>query len=265
MGTIDIAWEALALGLLMMVVPVYFLWRLKTGLVKATLVGTLRMCVQLALIGVYLRYLFLWNSPWLNLLWVTVMVCVAAHTAVSHTRLRRQVLFVPAFMGFMVTAVAVGLFFLGGVLQLGNVFSSRYFIPIMGILLGNMLSVNVVALNAYYTDLHREQQMYYYLLANGATRFEAMVPFLRSAVVKAFSPCIANLAVMGIVSYPGTMIGQILGGSSPDIAIKYQMMIVVITVSSSMISLMITVSLSAHRSFDRYGRLQDVFHREKRK
>ncbi|MCM1108805.1 MAG: ABC transporter permease [Clostridium sp.] len=263
MGAIDIGWISLGLGMLLMVVPVFFLWKLRTGLVTATLTGTLRMCVQLALIGVYLQYLFLWNSPWLNLLWVIVMVWVAAHTAVSHTRLRRDVLFLPAFAGFMITAVIVGLFFLGVVLRLDNVFSSRYFIPVIGILLGNMLSVNVVALNAYYTELYREQQMFYYLLGNGASRLEATLPFLRSAVVKSFSPCIANLAVMGIVSYPGTMIGQILGGSSPDVAIKYQMMIVVITVASSMMSLMLTVGLSARKSFDDYGCLKAVFQQRK--
>ena len=33
------------------------------------------------------------------------------------------------------------------------------------------------------------------------------------------------MAVTGLVALPGTMIGQILGGSSPHVAIKYQIMI----------------------------------------
>ncbi len=41
------------------------------------------------------------------------------------------------------------------------------------------------------------------------------------------------------------MIGQILGGSSPNVAIKYQMMIMVITFTASMLSLMITISLAS--------------------
>ena len=122
-----------------------------------------------------------------------------------------------------------------------------------------MLGVNVVALSAYYDSLKREQQMYYYLIGNGATRWEATMPFLRQAVVKAFNPCIANMAVMGLVAMPGTMIGQILGGADPSLAIKYQMMIVVITFVASMLSLMITVVLAQRKSFDKMGRLQDVF------
>ena len=57
-------------------------------------------------------------------------------------------------------------------------------------------------------------------------KLEALIPFVRQAIAKSFSPTIANMAVMGLVSLPGTMIGQILGGSSPDVAIKYQIMIV---------------------------------------
>ena len=54
------------------------------------------------------------------------------------------------------------------------------------------------------------------------------------------------------------MIGQILGGSSPNVAIKYQMMIMVITFTASMLSLMITISLASRRSFDAYGKLLEV-------
>lgn len=54
------------------------------------------------------------------------------------------------------------------------------------------------------------------------------------------------------------MIGQILGGSAPGIAIKYQMMITAITFSASMLSLMLTLRLADSRSFDVYGRLRNV-------
>lgn len=196
-------------------------------------------------IGVYLRFLFEWNNPFINFLWVIIMVGVAAETAVTRTRLKRHILMIPVSVGFLVTVVLVGLYFLGFVLRLDNIFSAQYFIPIFGIIMGNMLGVNVIGLNTYYAGLKREQQLYYYLLGNGATRSEATAPFIRQALIKAFSPGIANMAVTGLVALPGTMIGQILGGSSPHVAIKYQIMIVVITVASSMLSLMITIMLAS--------------------
>ena len=264
MGTIDISYWSLLIGLLMMCIPVYYLWKFKTGLVQSTLIAVVRMLVQLFLIGMYLKYLFILNHPLINFLWVFIMVVVAAETALVRTRIQRKILLIPISIGFLVSVVIIGTYFLGLVLKLNNIFNAQYFIPIFGILMGNMLSVNVIGLNTFYSGLQREQQQYYYLLGNGATHQEAQAPFIKQALIKAFSPCIANMAVMGLVALPGTMIGQILGGSSPNVAIKYQMMIVVITFTASMLSIMITIKLAARRSFDEYGRLIRVFKTNKK-
>jgi putative ABC transport system permease protein len=71
------------------------------------------------------------------------------------------------------------------------------------------------------------------------------------------------MAVTGLVALPGTMIGQILGGSSPNVAIKYQIMIIVITTVSSMLSLVMTITLASRKSFDAYGRLLNVYQEDK--
>lgn len=259
MGTIDITYLSLGIGLLLLLIPIYYIWRYETKLLKSICVGAVRMVVQMLFIGVYLRYLFEWDNPIINCLWVFVMVYIAAETAITRTKVRRSILMMPLVVGFVVASVLIGLYFLGIVLQLNNVFSAQYFIPIMGILLGNMLSVNVIAVGTFYSTLQREQNLYYYLLGNGASRGEALQPFVRQAIVKAFSPAIANMAVMGLVSLPGTMIGQILGGSSPNVAIKYQIMIVVVTMSASMLSLMIAIDLSTKQAFDGYGRMRKIF------
>jgi len=257
-GTIDISYYNLFVGLLLLAIPFFYLWKFKTGLLKPAVIGTLRMIIQLFFIGIYLKYLFLWNNPWINFLWVIVMIFVAGQTALVRTGLKRRILLIPITVGFLCSVILVGLYFIGIVLQLDNIFSAQYFIPIFGILMGNMLSSNVIALNTYYSGLKREQQLYRYLLGNGATRQEAQAPFIKQAIIKSFSPLIANIAVMGLVALPGTMIGQILGGSSPNVAIKYQMMIMVITFTASMLSLMITISLASRRSFDAYGKLLEV-------
>ena len=254
----DISLLSLALGLLLLLIPLSFLWLLRTGLVRATLVAAARMIVQLFLISIYLRYLFEWDNPWLNTLWVIIMAVIATHTVGQRTHLRWRVVAVPAFVSFVISALLVGFFFLCVVLQLDHPFTARYFIPIMGILMGNMLGVNVLTLSTFYSGIQRERATYYYLLGNGATRFEAWLPFMREAVIKSFTPCIANMAVMGIVALPGTMIGQILGGSAPDVAVKYQMMIVVITMSASMLSLILALWLSTRQAFDGFGRLLTI-------
>ena len=73
----DISWFCMAVGLLLMGIPLYIFWRFGVKLVNSTVVATVRMVVQLFLIGLYLKYLFIWNSAWINLLWLAVMVGVA--------------------------------------------------------------------------------------------------------------------------------------------------------------------------------------------
>ena len=251
----DITIINMVVGMLLVAAPLYVFYRFKTNLIRSSIVSLARMIVQMSLIGIYLQYLFTWNNALINIAWVAVMVVVAASTAIRRTHLRWQTALLPVAGGFFTASMLVGMFFLFIILRLPNPFDSRYFIPIMGILMGNMLSVAVIALSTYFDSLRRETTLYYYLLGNGATHLEAITPFIRKAIEKSFNPCIANMAVMGLVSLPGTITGQILGGSSPGIAVKYQIMIIVITFSASMVSLAVTLYLTDRKSFDSYGRL----------
>ena len=135
MGTIDISYLSLGIGLLLLLIPLFYIWKFKTGLLRATLIGTARMIVQLFFIGVYLKYLFLWNNPWINFLWVIVMILVASQTALARTQLKRKILLIPISVGFLCSVICVGMYFIGIVLRLENVFSAQYFIPIFGILM----------------------------------------------------------------------------------------------------------------------------------
>ena len=109
MGTVDLTYGGLAVGMLLMLVPFYFLWRFRTGLLASAVLGTVRMTVQLLLIGVYLRFLFQWDKAWVNVLWMVAMAVIASYTAVSRTALRRSVLLLPVFVGFLSTVLLLSL------------------------------------------------------------------------------------------------------------------------------------------------------------
>jgi putative ABC transport system permease protein len=258
MEIIDISYLHLCIGLALLLIPLYFLHYYRTGLIRSTLIASGRMVAQLLFIGFYLNYLFEWNNPFINVLWVVIMVLIAAHTALRSTSLQSKLILIPISIAFSVAITLVGGYFLGVVMELDSVFNARYFIPITGSLLGNMLSANVIALNSYCDGLQRERQLYYYLLGNGATQHEAQMPFIRTALIKSFNPTIAGMAVMGLVSLPGTMIGQILGGSDPDVSIKYQIMILIINFAASMLAVILSIRLIGKRLFDEYGRLIDI-------
>ena len=113
MGTIDISYYNLLVGLLLLAIPFFYLWKFKTGLLKPAVIGTLRMIIQLFLIGMYLKYLFLWNNPFINFLWVVVMIFVAGQTALVRTQLKRSILLIPITVGFFCSVVLIGLYLSG--------------------------------------------------------------------------------------------------------------------------------------------------------
>ena len=131
-------------------------------------------------------------------------------------------------------------------------------------LLGNTIRSVIISLNAYYKRIDEEQNLYRWHLANGANKKEALLPFMREALRIAFNPTIASTAIMGLITLPGMMTGQILGGSNPNVAVKYQIMLMITIFSSSIITVVLTILFSNRIAFDKYRNLRKDIFREKR-
>jgi len=93
------------------------------------------------------------------------------------------------------------------------------------------------------------------LLANGATKQEAARPFLKEAIRTAMAPNLATMATIGLVSLPGVMTGQILGGSDPILAVKYQIMVMVIIFFNSIFSNVLQLHFAVRQGFDENDQL----------
>lgn len=256
MGVQDISWVDLGLGYLLLVIPLLAFRYYQTGLVRSTLIAIARMTVQLLLVGAYLGVIFRWNSAWVNILWVVAMVVVAAFTVVRRSELSRKLFLIPVLIAIAASVLLVDVYFLGVVVRLDFLFDARYFIPITGMLIGNCLSNNIVALNTFYHSLSKEQTLYRFALANGATRNEALAGFMREALRKSLNPTIATTAVVGLISLPGMMTGQILGGSNPEVAIKYQIMIMITVLVSTLLTVIFSILICNRFVFDGFGRLR---------
>ena len=255
-GVIDINYMKLFMGYALMLIPVFILWYYKTGLVKDTIISTARMTVQLLLVGVYLEYIFKLNSALLNIAWVLIMSVIATYTIIQRSGLKYRLFFIPILISGIISIAITDAYFIGFIIKLDSIFDARYFIPITGMLLGNTIKNVIIALNAYYKRIDEEQTLYRWHLANGASRKEALLPFMRHALIIAFNPTIASTAIMGLISLPGMMTGQILGGSNPNIAVKYQIMLMVTIFSSAILTVVLTILFSNRIAFDDYHNLR---------
>lgn len=255
-GATEIEWFDLALGYLLLVLPIWTIAYYRTGLVKASLIAVARMTVQLFLVGLYLEFIFKLNSTWINILWVLLMVFFATFTIIGRSALSFKIHWFPVFFAITLSLIIVIGYCFIVIIRADYFFEARYLIPIAGMLLGNCIQSNIIGLNEFYSRLRGDQLLYYYALGNGATRDEALFPFMRDALSKAANPAIASMAVIGLVSLPGMMTGQILGGSNPGVAIKYQIMIMIAIFTASLLTVISAIFITNKFAFDDFDNLK---------
>lgn len=252
---IHIDFYHLVSGYLMLLIPIGFFYYFKVDLIKSSLISVFRMSIQLLLVGFYLESIFRINSAWINSLWVLAMVIVGVYTTIQRAKIRLRYFILPLTMALLTSIIVICIFFFIAVLRMHNIFDARYFIPVAGMILGNAMNYNIMSLNTYFDGLVREENLYYFLLINSGDSKSALRPFIRSAMSKALNPLIGTMMVMGIISLPGMMTGQILGGSLPTTAIKYQILIAIAIFSAGTLNLALSIIFSNRFVFDKYGRL----------
>lgn len=263
MTTTDITITGLFFAFILLVIPVFIMYKTRLPLIKETLWSFFRMSVQLALAGVFLTVLFEYNNPILNILWLCVMIIVAAYEAVRKQDVNIKKLYLPTVASFVIATVLSLIYFEVLVLQGGGFSEARFLIPIGGMLLGNSLGGAIIATSLYYKDLQRNENRYVSALSFGAQRTEALLPHFRVALKSALKPSLGNVAVMGIVFLPGLMTGQLIAGLSPMTAITYQIALMVTIYVSTTVCVTLSIILTSYISFDAYGMLKkEIFLRK---
>ncbi|WP_298772788.1 ABC transporter permease [uncultured Shewanella sp.] len=224
---IEISWLELSLFGFILLIPLGINYFLKLALTQEIIISALRMAIQLVLVGLYLQYLFTLNSLWVNVLWLLLMALIGTSSIIGKSHLPKKPLFIPIFSGLLAGLIPLLFIILIGLLSPSPIYSAQYLIPLAGMLLGNSLSGNIVALQRLFSAFEDRKVEYEGLLALGASPRQAAFPFIQAAVQQALAPSLASMSTTGLVTLPGMMTGQILAGVDPIIAIKYQLVILI--------------------------------------
>jgi putative ABC transport system permease protein len=254
--TVDLSIPAMLAMYALLLIPLALFFHLRLGTARETLIGVVRMTVQLVLVGLYLKYVFELNNLFISLLWVAVMLVAANLSILNKAGLRRRYFFWRSLAGVAASTLLVSGWFMLIAIRPDPVYDARYLVPITGMVLGNCLRSNVLSLERFYSGIRRNENEFMTYLMLGATLREAVRPYLRDAMKAAVNPSIATMATMGIVSLPGMMTGQILGGSMPIVAIKYQIGIMICIFTAMVIATFMNILLSLPVAFDDHQRLR---------
>jgi putative ABC transport system permease protein len=196
---------------------------------QTTLYATVRMLVQLLLIGYVLVYIFETDRAAIIIGVLTFMLVVASWIAVRPVRNKQ-----PHSYFYALAAISVG-----GILTLALVsqavisiqpwFSPRHLVPLAGMIFAGSMNAVSLAAERLLSEIER-----------GTPYLEARRIALRAALI----PITNSLFAVGLVALPGMMTGQILSGVSPLIAAKYQIVVMTMLFGASGISAALYLVLS---------------------
>lgn len=224
-STIPIGIFELVLAAGLLLINVVLSVTLRLGLARSLLVAATRMVIQLALVGLVLDWIFRARDPLAILAMATVMAALASIAAVRRTRRRFPGVYWNSLVTITASSFVVTSFTLSVVVRPDPWFDPQYLIPLHGMLLGNALTGISLGLDRFTQYCVDRRSRIEALLALGATRWEAAIDPVRDALRTGLVPTLNSMAIMGIVSLPGMMTGQILAGADPGVAVRYQIMI----------------------------------------
>lgn len=248
-GIIQITVWDLAVASLLILIPAALSLYRGWGLTGQILVASIRCLAQLLLVGYVIRYIFALDAWWLVLAVILVMIAVAGWIASRRVEPPLAGLFTLSALSIGVTSF-LGLFFVSAaVLHVEPWYAPRYLIPLAGMVVGNAMNSAALAAERLDSELRHRRREIETLLALGATPAQASRDAGRAAVRACMIPNINSLLSIGVVHLPGMMTGQILSGTSPLMAVRYQLVIMYAIVFAAAVTASLITSLGYRKYY----------------
>jgi len=225
---------------------------LKLDMEKRLLLASIRTVIQLLIIGLILNWIFKLSWwPVIGALTFT-MTLIAGITAVQRSQRRYPGIWINSTIAVFVSSWLVCGFALTVIIppQSWSENPAQYLIPLLGMILGNTLNGISLGLDRLSEELVLRRAEVELKLTLGASRNEAARGAIQTAVRSGMTPIINSMMVVGLVSLPGMMTGQILAGASPLESVKYQIVIMFLIASGTALGTVIAVMLGYRRLFN---------------
>lgn len=222
MSLVELQPTDLALAAALVLLLPILSWRLQLGIEKRVLVAALRSTIQLLLIGLVLKALFMQTNLTLIALIALVMLSVAGWEVLTRQTHRYSgpwgygIGAVSMFLSsFSITVLALTV-----IIRVEPWYQPQYLIPLLGMLLGNTMTGIAIALDSLTRNACDARGKIEARLLLGASSDEAIADSRRDALRAGLIPIVNAMAAAGLVSLPGMMTGQILAGAPPLEAAK---------------------------------------------
>ncbi len=221
---------------------------LKIKVAQNILISAFRAVAQLFLVGLILKELFKMDNIYLVMLTAIWMIFWAAITINGRIKNRPTSIFWPALFSMFICSLSITLFATTFIIQTDPL-KAQYFIPILGMILGNAMNGITLSINHLLNNLKIKRYEINQYLFLGATYKEATQLIFADSIRAGLIPIINTLMSVGLVTLPGMMTGQILAGADPLNAIKYQIIVMFLILAAITFGSIITTYMIRAKCF----------------
>jgi len=251
-----LSWQDVAIAAALVAVAGAVSVALRLGLEGSLAVGVVRSVVQLLALGWALSWIFGRVSLAITAAAMVAMTFAAARAGIRRAGWHLEGAYGGAFLTLVITAGGSAVFGTAALVGAEPWYHPRVLLPLLGMLLGNGLTGISLCLDSLLGTFAEDAARIELELALGATRDEATREPLRRAVRRGIIPIVNAMMVVGIVSIPGMMTGQILAGAPPVEAVKYQLVILFLIAASTSLGCLGIARFAARRMIDAEHRLR---------
>lgn len=192
---------------------------------KTAVVATIRSLGQLLLLGFFLQLIFDHDSWPMKILVILIMVFNGSYTLRKRTS--SPVDTVWSFFVIMLISVLPGIILAVTLLDYEYYARPFFLIPFVGMLIGNSLTGLTLGINGFYDEVKRSRREIIMNLSFNMSQYLACKEYFKNSLKSGLTPVLNLMLVVGIVSIPGLMTGQMMAGASPFLSARYQFFIII--------------------------------------
>jgi putative ABC transport system permease protein len=187
---------------------------------KSPIFSVVRMSLQLIIIGYLLLIIFKKDQPVLTVLILFIMLGFATTISLRPIYKKDRSLYIVTFISIAIGSIISIFFVIFATMKPQHIFEAKTVIPLFGMSFANAMNSVSLLSERFFEEIEKSS----FQKARKLSLQASMIPTFNS------------LFAVGIVTLPGFMTGQILSGVDPIVAVRYQMVVMLMILISSGLS-----------------------------
>jgi putative ABC transport system permease protein len=227
----------------------------RLGLAGSLALAIGRSVLQLAVLGYVLAAVYEFKSPGGVVAFLAVMI--VGVTLLTRNRISQRVPNLALWVGgSLLVSMALTLLYVSVlVFQPATWYEPQLLIPLAGVILANAMNGATIAGERLVNTLNASPIEIETHLSLGASPQQAIATYRRDALKAGLLPTINTMMVIGLVTLPSLMSGQLLSGVDPIVAAAYQAAILIMVLFSTLVTIVLITSGICRQYFNSNAQL----------